>query len=245
MHDYLASDGGEPELFVSTPARGAHELIVHTPKHLTAMSDLAPEQFALAVATWRERMALHAPDAAYVHLIVNEGRPAGASLEHTHAQLFALPFVPAAVARERERFTTHNTRTGGGGLLCDLLQKEMRLHKRVVAVNAQEVLLAPYASSMAYQLQLVPRAHAPSLTEADTPAVAALLLEGLSRLRRRLESPPPLNLWLRTAPAGAEHFHWYIAIVPRLAQPAGLELGAGVGMNVYPPERVAADLGET
>ena len=52
---------------------------------------------------WRERMRAHA-DAAYVHVLVNERREAGASLPHTHAQLYALDFVPAAIARERERF---------------------------------------------------------------------------------------------------------------------------------------------
>ena len=72
------------------------------PEHVTAMAELDEEQFAAAVATWRERMRAHA-DASYVQLIVNEGGGAGASLEHTHAQLYALPFVPAAVARERER----------------------------------------------------------------------------------------------------------------------------------------------
>ena len=58
-----------------------------------------------------------APAAApYVQLIVNEGGGAGASLEHTHAQLYALPFVPAAVARERERFAAYRERSGGGGV---------------------------------------------------------------------------------------------------------------------------------
>ena len=60
-----------------------------------SLSELEPEQVERAMAVWRRRMAAHA-DAAYVHLIVNEGREAGASLPHTHAQLYALPFVPAA-----------------------------------------------------------------------------------------------------------------------------------------------------
>ena len=78
--------------------------------------------------------------------MVNEGAAAGASLEHTHAQLYALDFVPALVARERERFTAHNTRTMGGCLLCDLLQEEVRRRERVVAVDDDAVLLAPFAS---------------------------------------------------------------------------------------------------
>ena len=39
-------------------------------------------------------MRAHA-GASYVQLIVNEGGGAGASLEHSHAQLYALPFVTA------------------------------------------------------------------------------------------------------------------------------------------------------
>ena len=71
------------------------------------------------MSVWRERMRAHA-DAAYVHVIVNEGKEAGASLPHTHAQLYALPFVPAAVARERERFTAYSDRTQGRNLLEDV-----------------------------------------------------------------------------------------------------------------------------
>jgi UDPglucose--hexose-1-phosphate uridylyltransferase len=103
------------------------------------------------------------------------------------------------------------------------------------------VLIAPYASRTPYELQLVPRAHAHSLAEAEA-ASANLLHEGLSRLRTVLGSTPPLNLWLRTAPRGSEHYHWRIDIVPRLTQLAGLELGAGIAVNVYPPERAAAEL---
>ena len=50
-----------------------------------------------------------------------ERREAGASLPHTHAQLYALDFVPAEVARERERSGAYTTRTMGQSLLGDLL----------------------------------------------------------------------------------------------------------------------------
>ena len=69
-------------------------------------------------------MRAHA-DAACRHLIVNERREAGASLPHTHAQLYALDFVPAAVAREREHFGAYAVRTMGGNLLADLVQEEV------------------------------------------------------------------------------------------------------------------------
>ena len=71
-------------------------------------------------------MRAHAERAAYVHLIVNEGPDAGASLEHSHAQLYALRFVPAEVARERERAAAYHERTMGGHLLSDVATEEVR-----------------------------------------------------------------------------------------------------------------------
>ncbi|HYP47841.1 MAG TPA: hypothetical protein VEQ61_04310, partial [Thermoleophilaceae bacterium] len=91
---------GEPDLFAARPARGRHEVIVNSPRPVSTIGELEPEELETAMGVWRERMRTHG-DAAYLHLIVNEGREAGASLPHTHAQLYGLPFVPAAVARER------------------------------------------------------------------------------------------------------------------------------------------------
>ena len=239
--DPLASGRGDPELLVAGPATGHHEVIVHAPQHVASITALDPDQFRLATTGWRQRLRAH-EGAAYVHLMVNEGHAAGASLEHSHAQLYALDGVPALVAREREHFTAYNTRTMGGCLLCDLLAEEVRRRERVVAVDDHAVLLAPFASRGPYELQLVPRAHARGFADAD-PAATDLLLDGLLRLTRKLGAPPPLNLWLRTAPRGAEHFHWHIDVLPRLTRLAGFELGTGQHVNIVPPERAAQELG--
>ena len=98
---------------------------------------------------WRDAHARATTAAACVHLIVNERHEGGASLPHTHAQLYALDFVPAAIARERERFGAHAVRTMGGNLLGDLVQEEVRRRERLVAVDDEAVLLAPYASRAA------------------------------------------------------------------------------------------------
>ena len=114
-----------PDLFTAQAAAGAQEVIVNAPDPVTSLADLTAEQVEVAAMAWRTRIKAHS-DAAFVHLLVNERREGGASLPHTHAQLYALPFVPAAVARERERFTAYATRTMGGNLLGDLLQEEVR-----------------------------------------------------------------------------------------------------------------------
>ena len=231
-----------PDLFSAQPAEGAHEVIVNTPRPVVSLSDLAADELALAMETWRTRMRAHA-EAACRHLIVNERPEAGASLPHTHAQLYALGFVPAAIARERERFSAYAVRTMGSNLLGDLVQEEVRRRVRIVAIDDEAVLMAPWASQVPFQLMLAPRRTAARF-EDDGPLGASLLHDALSRLRRLFGAPPPLNLWVRTAPRGAEHFAWRIDIHPRLSHRAGLELGAGVGLCTVAPEDAAAQLKE-
>ena len=173
---------------------------------------------------WRERMRAHA-GAACVHV---------AAQDRDRADLHALDFVPAAVARERERFGAYATRTMGGNLLGDLVQEEVRRRERVVAVDDEAVVIAPYASRAPFQLMLAPRVPRARF-EADGPLGAALLADVVARLDR------PLDLWVRTAPRGAEQFCWRIDILPR-AETGALERGTGLGVCSVAPEDVAAAL---
>jgi UDPglucose--hexose-1-phosphate uridylyltransferase len=231
---------GRPDLFVSLPASGAHEVIVNGPQPVLSLAELPLEQVLAAVEVWRERMRAHA-SSAYLQLIVNERREAGASLPHTHAQLYALEFVPAAVARERERAGAHTTRTMGHSLLGDLVAEEVRRGERIVAIDDEAVLMAPFASRLPFQLMLAPRTPRARF-EDDGPSGASLLHDGLRRLSRHLGSSPPLNLWVRTAPRGTEDFCWRIDVLPRLTHVAGLELSTDVNLNIVAPEDAAAAL---
>jgi UDPglucose--hexose-1-phosphate uridylyltransferase len=229
--DPLASGRGEPDLFAAQPATGAHEVVVNAPDSVWSLGELDAPQVEAAMAVWRERQSAHA-DAAYIHLIVNEGKEAGASLPHTHAQLYALPFVPAAVARERERFTAYENRTQGRNLLEDVLQEE---------VDDEAVALCPFAARVPFHLQVIPRRPVARFAD-EGPLGARMLHQALTRLAGALGGLPPLNMWVRTAPRDAERFCWHIEVLPRLAQLAGLEIGTGVHLNVLPPERAAEQL---
>jgi UDPglucose--hexose-1-phosphate uridylyltransferase len=231
---------GQPNLFESRPAGGAHEVIVNAPDSVTSLAELRVEQVQGAVEAWRERIRAHG-ESPYVQLIVNERREAGASLPHTHAQLYALDFVPAAVARERERSAAYTARTMGQSLVGDLLAEEVRRGERIVAIDDEAVLLAPYASRLPFQLMLAPRVPRARFEDAG-PSGAALLHDGLCRLARHLGCSPPLNMWVRTAPRGAEDFCWRIDVMPRLTHLAGLELSTETNLNIVAPEDAAAAL---
>jgi UDPglucose--hexose-1-phosphate uridylyltransferase len=131
----------------------------------------------------------------------------------------------------------------GHNLLEDLVAEEVRLGERIVAIDEEAVLMAPYGSRVPFQMMLAPRAPRGRF-EDEGATGAALLHDGLRRLARHFGSSPPLNLWVRTAPRGAEHFCWRIDVAPRLTHLAGLELSTGVSLNIVAPEDAAAVLRE-
>ena len=237
------SRGREPDLFKATAATGFHEVVVNTPRHVTSLGQLDDGELAAAMSGWRARMREHAERAAYVQLILNEGREAGASLEHSHAQLYALGFVPAAVARERERFVSYNQHTMGGDLLAEIASEEVRRRDRLVAIDDDALLVCPWASRSPFELRIIPRSPAASF-ESDGEVGLGMLRTALRALETRFDDVPQLNAWTLTAPRGAEHFHWHLDIAPRIGIRAGFEMSTGVELNVFPPERAAAELRE-
>jgi UDPglucose--hexose-1-phosphate uridylyltransferase len=226
-----------PDLFWAGPATGTHELL-DVGEPVRSIGELAPERMTEVVEGWRARMRAHG-DAACLHLFSDEQPGMRAS-----AQLLALDFVPALIARERERFRGYATRTMGGNLLADLLQHEVRLRSRLVAVDADAVLLSAYAARVPYQLMVVPRTPRMRF-EDEGPTGAAMLHDALRRLGSVFGAIPPLSLWVRTAPQGAEHFCWRIDVLPHLPgelADGGLEAGAGLAFNPVSPEAAAAAL---
>ncbi len=173
---------------------------------------------------------------------MNEGPLAGSTLPHSHAQLFALPFVPTEVARERERFTAYHERTMGSHLLEDVLVEEVRRRERLIAIDDEAALFCPWASRSPYEMRLVPRSVAPRFERDERGA--ALLGRALAGLAARFGGSPQLNLWVRTAPRGSGEFHWHIDVAPRLSIRAGFELGTGIEIDSVAPEQAAAELRE-
>ena len=66
----------------------------------------------------------------YVLIFKNEGEDAGASLEHTHSQLIALPIVPKLVKEEvdaAEQYFNFKERC----IFCDVINQELEDGRRV------------------------------------------------------------------------------------------------------------------
>ena len=155
------------------------------------------------------------------------------------AHLHALPFVPARIARERERFSAYRERTQGRNLQADLLQAEVRARDRIVSVGPSAVALCPFAPQAPFHVQLTPRAERARF-EAEGPTGADTLHEVLLRLDAA--GAGPARVLVRTAPPGAAVFCWRIDVIPAGGAADGLEAGAGVHLTDLAPEQAAERL---
>lgn len=234
--------GSEPDMFASRVAHGSHEVIVNAPGHVSSLADLDEDAVAAAVGAWRRRMRAH-EDAAYVQLILNQGPDSGASLAHSHAQLGSMEFVPPTVARERERVGAYRERTAGASLLGEILREEIRRGDRLVAIDDEVALICPWASRHPYELRIIPRR--PTSRFEEDEGGAAMLARAVRGLTDLFGDPCQLNLWVRTAPRGVEHFHWHLDLIPRLEPSSAFEMATGVDINIVPPESAAEALRNT
>jgi UDPglucose--hexose-1-phosphate uridylyltransferase len=224
---------------------GAHEVIIETPDHDRSLATMTEAEIERVLWAYRERMLDLKQDRRLRYIVVfkNHGAAAGATLEHTHSQLIALPIVPDFAREELEGARRHFT-AKDRCVFCDIVRQDLSDRRRVILENADVVALAPYASRFAFETWLLPRRHGARFEEAprsDYEGLARLLKSVLQRIDRALESPP-FNLVVHTAPFSDEVsdlFHWHLEILPKITRAAGFEWGTGFYINPTPPEEAA------
>jgi UDPglucose--hexose-1-phosphate uridylyltransferase len=224
---------------------GAHEVVIETPQHLTPLDERPLHEVQDILWAWRSRILDLQRDTRFRSVVIfkNHGAIAGASLEHPHSQIIALPIVPKAVEEEMAgalRYFQFRDRC----VFCDIIEQELRDGARVVFENEHAVAVAPFASRSPFEVWILPREHGAAF-EAGTQAVyrdTAQALQAVTRGLRRALDDPPFNAMLHTAPLGMqglEHYHWHIEILPKLTSVAGFEWGSGFYINPTPPEKAA------
>jgi UDPglucose--hexose-1-phosphate uridylyltransferase len=236
-------------LFDKMNGIGAHEVIIETPRHeatLATMGDLAVEQVLWA---FQARLKDLRQDRRFRYIIVfkNHGAAAGASLDHSHSQLIALPIVPREVRDEVEGARAHFA-AKERCVFCDVLRQEVADGRRLVAETADMVALAPYAPRFPFETWILPRRHQAHYEEGhghEYAALARMLGDILRRMNRMLLSPP-YNLLIHSAPLheGGDFYHWHVEIIPKLTKVAGFEWATGFYLNPTSPEEAAQVLRE-
>ena len=224
---------------------GAHEVIIECPDHKISLADLTDKNVENLFWAFRDRILDLKRDIRlrYVLLFKNHGEGAGASLEHSHSQLIALPVVPVQVQDEIDgglRYYKFKERC----VYCDMLRQEAASGARVV-LDTDEILVAtPYASRFPFETWVIPRRHRSHFETADASMIQSLAWAVRATIRKleRVLELPAYNFLIHTAPVQEgpmEHYHWHLEIIPRLTKVAGFEWGAGFYINPTPPEEAA------
>lgn len=234
-------------------ATGSWEILVGPRDNHGRLADAAPQLANGLLRAARDAMrAIGAepreigpdgdPEPLYIQVVQSYGRQAGSRSPHLNLELYAIPQVPHWVAEE----------IGGGArqmiksrrcVWCALAEAEEENGERLIFADHHAVVFAPAASRSAFEMVVVPRAHAADFTELDDESIAATTAT-LQRALHALDAlgDPPYNLFLHTAPCGErldQTFHWHWEIHPRLRVIAGLERATALAVNPVAPEYAA------
>ncbi len=237
-------------LYEKMTGLGTHEVLIETPDHDQTFADYPGRHVEKILWAYRERiyrLSLE-PDFQYVLIFKNHGVEAGASLDHPHSQIIALPIVPKQVSEEMDGARGYYE-TNGRCVYCDMIQQEKNDSTRVVLENEEFLAFEPYASRFPFETWILPQRHDPhfvNLPDDHLDLLASLLRDTLWRIKALLQDPP-YNFMLHTSPCreastSLPHYHWHLEITPKLTRVAGFEWGTGFYINPMPPELAATYL---
>jgi UDPglucose--hexose-1-phosphate uridylyltransferase len=237
-------------LFDKMNGVGAHEVIVESNEHNATLASMTPKNIEDVLWTFRDRILDLKKDRRlkYILIFKNYGEAAGATLEHTHSQLIALPVVPIYVAEEIEgakQYYIYKERC----VFCDIARQETESGIRVVAENDDFLTIAPYAPRFPFETWILPKQHESAFENSSSRMFQNLAkaIRTLLNKANRVLDDPPYNLVIHSSPtqdSNNDHYHWHIEFVPKLTKVGGFEWGTGFYINPTPPEEAARFLRE-
>ncbi len=215
---------------VGDGVRGAHEVVIFSPAHDSLFGALSDDAAADVLLALRDRARFHlAHGCVYAQAFVNQGKAAGASIEHPHAQIVALDLVPERARARLDHFTAAAFAADQEHLVAD---GEIRVWCPRAATSPYAVRLAPVAGGARFD----------ETTDTEVRATALALRDTIARLRTII-GDAAYNVVIETAPRDrAEPFRWWIDLVPRVAITAGFEFGTGFSVNIVDPADAATAL---
>jgi UDPglucose--hexose-1-phosphate uridylyltransferase len=191
----------------------------------------------LVLRVYRDRYIhySHLSGVNYISVFKNRGMDSGASLNHTHSQVVALPITPPIIRREILAMTSSSF-----CFYCNVVDRE-KISTRFVSENDSWILIAPYYSIVPYETWILPKGHMSNLEElgeGQFEDLAAILRDALTRTKMLL-GDLAYNLMMYQLPSD---YHFNLRIQPALTKIAGFEKNTGVYINPVPPEQAAEEL---
>lgn len=246
--------------FIFADGLGICDVIIDSQIHSKPLGVLDREVCENVINTYFNRSNdLHTryPSIECISIFHNHRIEAGATIPHSHSQLFATPFVPAHIESEiRHAKEYYENNAPNHCPFCDMIANERDINERVIKENGSFIAITPFASGCPFEIWILPREHNPSfgrlnqlppetgINEQGFGELADILTWVLGRLYICVDDPG-YNFVICTLPlhpAGRElrYWHWHIRIeTQRLDVPAGYEMASQVRVNKLPPENAA------
>jgi UDPglucose--hexose-1-phosphate uridylyltransferase len=229
---------------------GAHEVVVESPKHDMTLSKISIEDLTNVFQAFHDRVLDLKRDQRFRYITVfkNHGEPAGATLEHTHSQIIALPIVPKMVNEEitgAKNYFNYKDRC----VYCDIIVQEKLEGTRLVEENNDYISVAPFAPRFPFETWIMPKHHSAffeNCSKHDYEQLARLFRSVLRKMDRVLDNPS-YNMIIHSSPFNEntqDYYHWHMEIIPKLTKVAGFEWGTGFYINPTSPEEGARFLRE-
>lgn len=199
------------------PVTDIHEVVIHSPDHRLDFAQLPPGHVEAILRTYRKRY-LELSGTGQVLIFNNKGLKAGESLFHPHSQIAVFPKQ----------------------ISLDVLPLEPV--RNVVTENSAFTTFCPDFSQWPYEVWLANKQccqgevlNFGQTTDGELEKLAQALQKILQKLLRLF---PDLSYNFYISPGAP----WYLRIIPRIGERAGLELGTGLQVNSVDPAKASQDL---
>ena len=229
--------------FTTMTGVGHHDLLV-TRDHNKDFSRLSNKLAFLVFKTLKEYINNIKKDRclSYISFFHNFGALAGATIDHPHYQIIALPIVPPDV---------NSSLTGSwryfkerrSCIHCQMIKFEKEQKKRIIFEDNNVIAFSPFFSKEPFEVRIFPKKHLSSFEATDDKmlmAVSSALKIVLQKINKNLNFPD-YNFFIHTAPIKGDYhyYHWHIEVLPKLSFVGGFELGTGVNINIIDPDLAA------
>lgn len=232
-------------------ARGAHEIVIDTPKHLKE-HELSRDQFARSMNVVVDRIVdlERDPSIKYVLIFRNYGEAAGGGhIKHARLQIIGTPVNLKRVKEElagAKRYYEYKDRC----IYCDIIKQELSDGRRVMAESKHFIAIAPFAARFPFETWILPKEHSCDFYRIDRGRIHDLadLTQTLFHKIKKAIGDFPYNFVLHAAPFRRDihkkgywdtierDYHWHFELLPILTRVAGFEWGSAFYINPLSPE---------
>lgn len=201
-------------LLVARSERGICRVLCFSPRHDLTVSLMDAKALRKVVDVWEEEyLALGSRDFInYVQIFENRGAAMGCSNPHPHGQIWANETIPDLPGKEQENQLAY-LKSRGRCLLCDYLEKELRLAERIVVENDSFVALVPFWAVWPFETMVLPRRHLSSidqLRENEKNDLANIMKRLSTKYDNLFLTSFPYSMGLHQKPTdGLEHGEWH------------------------------------